>query len=559
MVVKEWNLMLIINKYNDDFIKVIMNGSNFEKSIDCIKSMPVRMYNSKRKIWTLPIRDVNRLLKRIKKNKLEYKVRKTKSILKCLRSFIQWRAEQLKAKGLYTNVEPDLDSLIFYQKEMDILKLKLRPFQSVGSYFAFNSNASIICDPVGLGKTVQSLSCSEKRMINEEANFNFVICPSTLKRNWSDEIEKFTESSFIVVEGGKGGRKRIYKKSYAYDYMIVNYDVLFNDLEMIKEYILNRGGLRINLIIDEIQYINNRATKRSKAVKQIADSSNYVTGLSATLLENRITDLFNSFQVIDETVFGDDTQYYSFIKRFCKTDWFGGIIGYKNPKILKQRIAPHFIRRLKEDVLDELPERIENNYWIELSNEQRKFYEEMKIKMLNKIQDMEKRHKIMMADILPMIIYLRQCVLSTKMVGHEKNISTKTNELLQIINSINKKDKIVLFCHHPMMIELLFETMEKNHISSIAMHANRKLEHCCLMNDRIGMIKQFNNDKSIKILLTSDILREGVNIPSANYIINFDLLFNPAKIEQRIGRIDRLDTKHKSINIINIIAIEVVT
>ena len=547
--------MIILDKYNFDFIKVSVTGSReiFERHKKFLKTMPVRIYKSKRKIWILPVRDVNVLVKKMKRLKIEYSIKNTKRIIQNIRDFTIWKSEQLKAKRLYSEVEPDLDTLVFYQTEMDILKLKLRPFQSVGSYFAFNSTSSIICDPVGLGKSVQSLSCAEKRMIIKESNFNLIICPSTLKRNWSEEIIKFTDRTFIIVGGTKAKRKNIYKKSYAYDYMIVNYDVLYNDLDLINKFILDRDGLRVNLIIDEIQYVNNRTSKRSKAVRKISDKSNYVMGLSATLLENKITDLFNSFQVIDRTVFGDETQYFSFVQRFCKVNWFGDVQGYKNPKLIKRRIAPHFIRRLKDDVLTQLPKRIENNYWIELSAEQRKFYEDMKIKMLNKIKDMEKRHKIMMADILPMIIYLRQCVLSTMMVGHDKNISTKTIELLEIIRAINKDDKLVLFCHHPMMIELLAETMFKNKITYMAMHGNPKMDLYCKIDDRVEMVNKFNNSK-IKILLTSDILREGVNIPSANYLINFDLLFNPAKVEQRIGRLDRLDTKHKVINIINIIA-----
>jgi SNF2 family DNA or RNA helicase len=547
--------MVTIKKYNYNFVKVAVNvkSGNFAHSIDCVKEMPVRIYKASGKYWLVPIRDVSKLMRKFKKEKIKFDVENIKNILNYVSDYTLWRKEQYQAKRLYSIIEPENGVIKKYIKEMDLLNLKLRPFQAVGASFIFNSDASVICDPVGLGKTVQALACAEKRMVESESNFNFVICPSTLKRNWSDEIEKFTDKSFIAVEGSKSKRKNIYKKSYQYDYLIVNYDVLFNDLDILKKFIFKRDGFRVNLIIDEIQYINNRQTQRAKATKELADLSYFVTGLSATLLENKITDLFNSFQVIDSSVFGDNTQYYSFVKRFCKVNYFGNIVGYKNPELIKKRIAPYFIRRLKDDVLDELPARIENNYWIKLSSEQRKLYNDTKKKLVNQIKDIEKKHKIMIADILPMITYLRQCVLSTKLIGYEDNISTKTEELIRIIQSVNKKDKMVIFCHYPLMVELLFETMQKNKITAMALHGKGKLEHHCPSDERIELVNEFNNNKT-RVLLTSDILREGVNIPSANYIINFDLLFNPFKVEQRIGRIDRLDTKHKSINIINIIA-----
>lgn len=548
--------MITISKYNYNYIKIKLNTKKhtFDLAKDIIKEMPVRKFLHKKKVWLIPIRDIVLLMKKFKTDGIKYKIEKFKIIKNLHSDYVRWKKEQLECKKFYTIVEPNKKKIKFYKKEMDVLSKKQYPFQSVGSYFAFNSDASIICDPVGLGKTIQALAVCEKRFNEGETNFNLIICPSTLKKNWGYEIEKFTNKKYAIVNGHKANRKRIYKKSYLVDYLIINYDVLDNDYELLKEFLLDKDGYRINLIIDEMQYVNNRRTKRAKATKKISKYVLYITGLSATLLENKVTDLFNSFNIIDETIFGDQKQYFSFVNRHCKLNYFGNIIGYVKPKLIKKRMSPFFIRRLKEDVLDELPERIENNYWISLDGEQRKFYNDMKKKLVDKISDMEKRHKIIMADILPMLIYLRQCVLSTKLVGHEENISTKTKELFSILSSLNKNDKVVLFCHHPEMIELLYEDISSSGVECIGIHGKPKMKHFCPINDRIEVINEFNEDKNIKILLTSDILAEGVNIPSANYLINFDLLFNPQKIEQRIGRIDRIGTKHKSINIINLIA-----
>lgn len=125
---------------------------------------------------------------------------------------------------------------------------------------------------------------------------------------------------------------------------------------------------------------------------------------------------------------------------------------------------------------------------------------------------------------------------------------------MDFLASIDDKSKIVVFTHFIGMVELLKETLDKYKYKNICIHGNQGSPLFCGINDRVKVINQFNGDESCKILVTSDILTEGVNITSANYVVNFDMLFNPAKMEQRVGRIDRLGTKHKVINIVNIIA-----
>ena len=551
--------MVILKKYNHTFflVKFKLDSDDFEKAIDVIKFLPVRLYKSVLKGWLIPIIDLPTLLDILDTYHFEYKFRgniSKKYIRQHYKQILGWRKEQLGIKKYYRSIDPDSVISKWYSNQMDVLNKNLFSFQAFGSYFAFNSDASIICDPVGLGKSAQALACAEKRMDEEETNFNLIICPSTLKKNWAEEIEKFTDKKYTVVSGEKSKRKRMYRQSYLYDYMIINYDVLFNDYDEIYEFMLDKDGYKINLIIDEIQYINNRKSKRAKAVKLISDECLYILGLSATLLENKITDLYNNFLVIDESVFGDKTQYANFVHKFCEVDYWGTVTGYKNKKVIKQRMAPYFIRRLKEDVEDELPDRVENNFWIELSTEHRKVYNDVKKKIVDEIEDIERKRKIVMADIFPMVVYLRQCLLSTSLIGHKHNYSAKTDELLNIIKMVGRKGKFVLFCHFPLMIELLKEKMDEIGLKSMAMHATKKYKNYCDIDDRVPLIKKFNEDKSYRMLITSDILREGVNILSANYIVNFDLLYNPAKMEQRVGRLDRIGTKHKTINIINIIA-----
>lgn len=543
--------MININKYNSNKFAIdIKSDARFYEALSVIKKFTVRNFDQKTKQWTAPIfdlKDVTSVMK--KKYGFRLNFPHFNSLKKSYNRKIKWANNQIRIKKLGEDL-PEFDLVV---KSMDTLNHKLYPFQSVGAYFCYLGQYSLICDMVGLGKTIQSLAVSEKRFDEGEINFTMIICPSTLKRNWEDEILEFTNRSVVVIDGNKSKRKKIYKQSYKYDYLIVNYDVLNNDYEMIQDFILNRS-YRMQVVIDEIQYIKNRTAKRSKATKLISGNAVCRIGLSATIIENNVLDLFSSLQAIDINVFGDNSHYFHFMRNFCEVNWFGKVIGYKKPDELKRRMSPYFIRRFKEDVLDELPDKVENNYWVKLSSVQRKFYDDMSKKIVNEIEDMEKAQKIASADILPMIIYLRQCVLSAKLVGHKENISTKTEQLIDFLHSIDKKSKVVIFTYFVDMVEMLKDSLDKQGFKNIAMHGRGKMRSNVPLKDRIKVIKQWDNDNSYKALITSDILREGVNILSANYLINFDMLFNPAKMEQRIGRIDRIGNKHKVINVINFIA-----
>lgn len=543
------------DKRNTKLLNIKISGDDFQPALNILKyNLKVSWYDKISKSWFAPLYDYKTIKREFRISQLDVIIKNKKLIDKRFSNLIKWRKKRIRLRRLYDQIKPSKKYIKKVRKRFDVLNYKLYPFQTIGAYFLYNNESSLICDMVGLGKTIQALACSEKRMNDGDVNFNLIICPSTLKKNWEIEISKFTNKTCSIVSGHKTKRKNIYKRCYRYDYLVVNYDLLIHDIDLIEKYILDRDGLNINLIVDEIQYINNSTSQRSKLTKRIADKIIYKNGLSATLLENKVLDLFSSFHVIDKSVFGDYTNYHRFIKNYTKEDWFGNPKGYKNINDIRRRISPYIIRRLKEDVLDELPERIENNYWIKLSTAQRKIYEDTKNKIVDKIKDMEKAHKIKIANVLPMLIYLKQCVLSTKLVGYEKNISTKLDELINFFNSIDDSSKVVIFCHHPDMIELIHKELLKNKIPNIAMHANKKLANYCEIDDRVIEVKKWDSNKKYRALVASDILREGVNILSANYLVNFDLLFNPAKMEQRVGRIDRIGNKHKVINIINFIA-----
>jgi SNF2 family DNA or RNA helicase len=562
--------------------KITGSKFDFRRSLKFVKQLSVRSYKKNSKLWSISVNDISSLIKVCKQNGIT--VKGDKQALSEYSRFKSWRKTQLQCKD--SNVE---------FSDMDILKCKLYPYQTIGAKFLYEAKNGILMDVVGLGKTPQSLSIISKHYQEENINFFIVICPNSLKRNWDAEVKKFTDKDVIVIDGNKPARKKMYKNAYKYDGMIINYDILRWDIDLIDFHILDKA-FEFALILDEIQYVKNPTAKRSKLVKIISFRAKYSIGLSATVIENSLLDLWSAFQAIDETVLGGRDSYISFIDLYCYTDWFGAIIidihgereselknaerwrlqyennprptfkkfmnsalekvsiidsKIENMQKLKERIKPYTIRRFKEDVMEQLPERIENNYWISLSPVQREFYDEVASKIISQISDMDKADKILMADVLPMISYLRQCVLSSSLVGHDKNISTKLDELIELVNSLDRKSKVLVFCTYTKMVDLIGEELDRRGIKNIAIHG----QNCKDANKRFEYIQQFNSQEDgYRVLVTSDILREGHNITSANYIVNFDILWNPAKMEQRIGRVDRIGNKWDSINVINFIA-----
>jgi SNF2 family DNA or RNA helicase len=207
---------------------------------------------------------------------------------------------------------------------------------------------------------------------------------------------------------------------------------------------------------------------------------------------------------------------------YVETDYFGKPTGYTNLNTLRKRKNTTFIRRLKDWVLDELPERIENTYWIKPSSLQMELYNEVKNRIVHN---------------------------STELVDHKQSVSTKMDEHLDFIHSIDEDSKIVVFCHYVKMIDVAIRELEKIGVSHMYIRGSKTPA-----NQRVATVNAFNDSPETRVLVTTDVLREGVNITSANYVINFDILFNPARMEQRIGRIDRMTNDHKTINIINLVA-----
>jgi SNF2 family DNA or RNA helicase len=431
---------------------------------------------------------------------------------------------------------------------------QLLPFQHIGVIYMDTVKNGIIADRVGLGKTIQALGCIRKWTDDDRIDKAIVVATSSIADKWRGDALKFISDDALILRGTKDKREGMFKEFADSDkplILIVSYDTLRNDW---KNYMSDSITFRFAVVCDEIQKLKNTSSKRSKAVKALTSHPlcHNKLGLSATYIETSMNDLFGTMLVIDDSAFG--TSYTSFAARFLHMDSYGIVRGHKNTAEAHKIMSLRSVRRTKPMVKDQLdamlPEVNENTLWVELSAEEKAMYNDIVDKVVDRISDMERAEKVSLQTLLTQTTLLRQACLSTDMFGFEPSVSTKMETLMETIPDIVTDDKVVVFCHFKKFIDLMEERLHSEGYKTIAMHGGRPEG---LPKNRQPLVDKFQESSDINILLTSDILAEGVDIPGAGYIINTDILWNPAKITQRNGRIDRLNQMRRVIYVINIL------
>ncbi|EJX07637.1 helicase, Snf2 family protein [gut metagenome] len=215
------------------------------------------------------------------------------------------------------------------------LKAKLYPYQKEGIRFAFKAGKSIIADEMGLGKTIQALGTAELMRKQGMISSVLIICPTSLKYQWKKEIERFTDSDAIVIEGNHFKRKEQYKAQPFYK--IVSYNSLSNDIKLMHSLSTDF------LIMDEVQRLKNWNTQISKAARHV--ESQYAVILSGTPLENKLEELYSVMQFVDQYALGP---YYEFIDHTIVKSETGKVIGYKNLNAIGEKLHNILIRRGKK-------------------------------------------------------------------------------------------------------------------------------------------------------------------------------------------------------------------
>jgi superfamily II DNA or RNA helicase len=360
-----------------------------------------------------------------------------------------------------------------------------------------------------------------------------------LKTEWEEQIQRFTDLPYRVVFGQRHKRLQIYQSPEFFT--IVNYEQMLNDAMEV-----NRRLHADVVILDEAQRIKNWATKTAQAVKRL--QSRYAFILTGTPIENRIDELHSLMSFLNPSVLGP---LFRFNRDFYVLDERGRPKEFRNLDQLHDRINPYMLRRRKAEVETELPDRTDRTYFVPLSPEQRESYADHEAQVARLMQTAKRRPLTQQEqDKLMRELAMMRMVCDTNYILDPKDrVCPKLVELKKILEECrdNADGKVIIFSEWERMIELVRELCERLDIG-YALHTGSVPQL-----RRRAEIRLFKSEPSCRVFLSTESGSTGLNLQDASVVINCDLPWNPARLEQRIARAWR---KHQTrpVTVINLVS-----
>ncbi len=404
-----------------------------------------------------------------------------------------------------------------------LLKTELLPYQLDGIAFAVGAGRAVLADDMGLGKTIQGIGVSE--LLGQTAGIErvLVVCPATLKSQWCSEISRFSERDHQIILGTGPERAEQYRNSRFFT--ICNYEQVLRDFPSIER-------VKWDLIIlDEGQRIKNWESKTSNVIKAL--KSPFALVLSGTPLENRLDDLFSVIQFVDDRRLAPA---FRFFHRHRVVDDRGKVIAYKNLDELREHLRPVLLRRTREAVLNELPERNTHVMRIQPTLEQKQV-SDANVAKAARIAAKKFLTEMDLLQIQQALLKARMAADSTYLVDkQEPAFSTKLEFLDSFVERLFSEPtrKAVLFSEWTTMLGLIEPILAKHKIEFV------RLDGSVPQKKRQQLVHRFQKQPECKVFMTTNAGSTGLNLQAANTVINVDLPWNPAILEQRIARAHRM-------------------
>ncbi len=402
----------------------------------------------------------------------------------------------------------------------------LYPYQVEGVAFLAANDRALLADDMGLGKTLQAIAASVCLRNDEGVKTTLVVCPASLKHQWAREIRRFTDLDVEVIQGGVKQRRAQYRRKAAFT--VMNYELVLRDYLALAE--LLAPDL---LVLDEAQRIKNWRTKTATAVKTLPCRFAFV--LSGTPLENRLEDLYSVMQVVDPHVLGPLWRY---LLEFHVTDERGKVLGYRNLSTLRRRLEPVVLRRERSLVADQLPERVQQQRDVALTQRQQDLHDEA-LSTAARLAHITRRRPLTPSEekrLLAALATARRACNAAGLVDGETVGSPKLAELERLLEElcVEQGAKVVVFSEWEGMTRMANEVARGLGLGTVRLHGGVPSAR------RGALIERFENDPDCAVFLSTDAGGVGLNLQAANALINLELPWNPAKLDQRIGRIHRL-------------------
>jgi len=407
-----------------------------------------------------------------------------------------------------------------------LLNIELLPYQMDGIAFAVGTGRAVLADDMGLGKTIQGIGAAE--MLAREVGISkvLVICPASVKSQWRLEIMRASMRECQLVLGKAEERSGQYSGNSFFT--ICNYEQVLRDIKAIEQ-------VKWDLIIlDEGQRIKNWEAKTTRVIKRLI--SPYALVLSGTPLENRLSELYSVVQFIDLRRLGPA---FLFFHRHRVVNEKGRLLGYKNLDDLRNRLKPLLLRRTRSMVMKELPPRTTEILRIPPTEEQAEI-DEAQRKIISTILSKKYLTEMDILRLQKALLIARMAADSTFLVDKEPpGYSTKLEEIDSLLERLmlEEERKIIFFSEWTTMLDLIEPLIEKRELSYV------RLDGSVPQKKRQALVHKFQRDPDCKLFIATNAGATGLNLQAANTVINVDLPWNPAVLEQRIARAHRMGQK----------------
>lgn len=389
----------------------------------------------------------------------------------------------------------------------------------------------VLADDMGLGKTLQAITTLTQYINENPGQQSIVVCPTSLVYNWKEEFSKFNPHlKVLAVDGNPNQRKKLLNDIHLYDIVITSYTLLQKDIEFYKTIPLGYA------ILDEAQHIKNRGTRNAQSVKIIQAAHRLI--LTGTPIENSLDELWSLF---DFLMPGLLSSYDRFIEKYIRfpTQQQSG----KNLDNLRRKVAPFILRRMKKDVLSDLPPVSEIIYHCHLSDVQHDLYRTYAASAREELSQLVKKEGFdrVQIHVLATLTRLKQICCHPAIFAKDQaeiGDSSKYDMLLELLQTLMEgRHKTVIFSQYTRMLNIMREDLQKQGIRFEYLDGSSK--------NRLGIVKKFNEDQEIPIFLVS--LKaggSGLNLVGADTVIHYDMWWNPAVENQATDRVHRLGQKN---------------
>jgi superfamily II DNA or RNA helicase len=424
-----------------------------------------------------------------------------------------------------------------------LLKVPLYPYQAEGALFAVRAGRALIGDDMGLGKTVQAIAAMEILARHFGVTRVLVICPTSLKYQWQSEILRFSgrqgENATRVINGGRARRQNEYRVD---DFCkITNYERLKPDLDLIAAWAPDL------VIVDEAQRVKNWNTIAARALKRI--DSPYAIVLTGTPLENKLEELISVVQFVDQHRLGPT---WKLLHEHQVKDEVGRVTGYTGLEKIAQTLAPIMIRRRKSEVLQQLPARLDQNLLVPMTEMQKLYHQENADVVAKIVHRWRKTGFLSDKDqrrLTCALQNMRMSCNSTYLLDQETDHGVKADELAALFDDlfVEPKAKAVVFSQWTRTHDIVIRRLEARGLGYVSFHGGVPSDK------RPALVERFRDDPACRVFLSTDAGGTGLNLQHASTVVNMDLPWNPAVLEQRIARIHRIG-QAQPVRVINFVA-----